>query len=277
MKRILFLMPLFSFAITFSQDKELLFAKYLYEKGFYDNASLQLQLMRRSCGEEQVDSLTYYSGLCMEKMWLSDSAISLYNVLEPENEYYDHSRFRLALIFASKKNYTGSLAVMDSLKLDNACNEDLRLYFADAFSLLSKKSASKHAFSCKGTFSGKLEEYSGTLALNKRRSPFMGGLLSALIPGLGRVYAGKPRLALSSFIPIATFGLQAWEGYRKQDGFKSARFWVFGSVATLFYIGNIYGSALSVKIVKQERYDIVENQVMLDLRLSLRDLYGRDW
>ncbi len=76
----------------------------------------------------------------------------------------------------------------------------------------------------------------------KHKSPWVAGSLSAIVPGLGKVYTGNYVDALMSFIFVGGNAYQAYRGFEK-NGKKSAFGWIFGSIATGFYIGNIFGSA----------------------------------
>lgn len=80
----------------------------------------------------------------------------------------------------------------------------------------------------------------------KRKNPFVSGLLSALIPGLGKVYSGKPHEALFSFLPVMFNYAQAAEGYYYKQ-FKSPHLYVFASIGTVFYFSNIIGSVKAAK------------------------------
>lgn len=71
------------------------------------------------------------------------------------------------------------------------------------------------------------------LGNHKSKSPALAGVFSALIPGSGRIYAGKTGLGLGTLLTSVIFGLQTWEGYRK-DGIESARFIIFGSFFPFF-------------------------------------------
>jgi hypothetical protein len=75
-----------------------------------------------------------------------------------------------------------------------------------------------------------------------RKKPFLAGLFSAIIPGLGKIYAGKPHEALTGFLPVVFNGAQAAEGYYYRR-FNSPHLYFFGTVGTLFYFSGIYGSA----------------------------------
>lgn len=98
-----------------------------------------------------------------------------------------------------------------------------------------------------------------------QKSPVLAGFYSAAIPGAGKLYAGKKRQSLNMFVLNAALGLQAWESYRKAGG-HSARFIVFGSLFSVMYISNIYGSVKSViksrrDEEKQLHYEILHHYI----------------
>jgi hypothetical protein len=80
-----------------------------------------------------------------------------------------------------------------------------------------------------------------------RKSARLAGLLSAVVPGAGRVYAGRRTDGVFSLASILLLGWQAASGFH-QDGLHSARGLIYGSLFLGSYAGNIYGSALSARI-----------------------------
>lgn len=106
----------------------------------------------------------------------------------------------------------------------------------------------------------------------KTRSPFIAATLSGIIPGLGRVYGGKKATGIYSFIAGSLLGLQVYEAYRK-DGINSPRFIIYGTLFSAFYIGNIWGSALSVKISRNEKEEAIRHQVLVDMHIPLRAVF----
>jgi TM2 domain-containing membrane protein YozV len=98
-------------------------------------------------------------------------------------------------------------------------------------------------------------------------------LLSAVVPGAGKVYAGQLGQGVAIFLQNTIFALQAYEGYRK-DGPRSARFLIYGGLFTVFYIGNVWGSVLSVQIKRQEMYDKINNQIVFDMHIPLRTIFN---
>lgn len=119
-----------------------------------------------------------------------------------------------------------------------------------------------------------LDQYRADLLKIKKRSPVVAGIMSAVIPGSGKMYAGYGMQGLAALVQVLSFGAAAAESYRKAPaGPRSARFIAFGSLFTVFYVGNIWGSALSVKIKRNERYREIDQAILVDLRVPLVRLF----
>lgn len=80
-----------------------------------------------------------------------------------------------------------------------------------------------------------------------RRSPVLAGVLSTVLPGSGRFYTGRLGDALASLLTVSFIGWQAYDGFRR-DGSRSVKGWAFGTLSGMFYVGNIYGSAISARV-----------------------------
>ena len=62
-----------------------------------------------------------------------------------------------------------------------------------------------------------------------KRSPYLAGFFSTLIPGTGRLYTGRIGDAVTSLLTVGITGFQAYHGFRR-DGTSSAKGWVFGAL-----------------------------------------------
>ncbi len=80
-------------------------------------------------------------------------------------------------------------------------------------------------------------------AHRKRSSPWVAGALSAVVPGLGRVYIGRWKDGLMSAILVGLPAGFAANGF-SDNGVRSVRGWLLGTVASVLYVGNVYGSAV---------------------------------
>jgi len=77
------------------------------------------------------------------------------------------------------------------------------------------------------------------------KSAATAALLSAVVPGLGKIYTGKYTDGITSFLLTGVLT------YLSIDNFNAdhqVRAWLFAGLAAYFYAGNIYGSAASAQI-----------------------------
>lgn len=106
----------------------------------------------------------------------------------------------------------------------------------------------------------------------KRKSPFLAGLFSAIVPGSGKMYAGLVAQGIMSLMTSTIFGLQTYEVYRK-NGPNSAPFYLFGTAFSVFYVANIWGSVTAVQKNQQDFNDINNETIMLHMHIPIRLLY----
>lgn len=104
----------------------------------------------------------------------------------------------------------------------------------------------------------------------KEKSPLLAGAMSALIPGSGKIYAGDLRSGVSTFLVVGALGLMAAESWHKLGG-KDWRTITLTSIFGLFYTANIYGSAVSVSVIKQTNEDAQKATLLFDLRIPLHE------
>lgn len=76
------------------------------------------------------------------------------------------------------------------------------------------------------------------------KSGLTAGLMSAVIPGSGKVYCNRTMDGLYSLIIVGLSVWQAYDGFA-DDGVRSTRGWILGALGAGFYGGNIYGSVIA--------------------------------
>jgi tetratricopeptide (TPR) repeat protein len=94
----------------------------------------------------------------------------------------------------------------------------------------------------------------------KYKSPLLAGLFSTIIPGSGKVYAGKWKDGLISFVMTTTASFVAIRGFVKDR--NSVYPWIMGSMAVAYYSGNIYGSAVAAKKYNTDKEDELAKQAL---------------
>lgn len=78
------------------------------------------------------------------------------------------------------------------------------------------------------------------------------GLLSAIIPGAGKLYIGRERSFFGSFLVNTLYGITAYESIKKK-GFKNG-YTIFATGAfSIFYLSNIYGTIFDLKRLRIEK------------------------
>ena len=265
-----------------SFDEDLRFVAYLIENRLYKDALVVLDQRAASpyLASGQKDSLLYYLGnvhLATENWW---AAGQYYSKVSEKAPFFLPAYFIGGWSFMQARKYPEAAGLLgQTVALPSKRMKALHLLQQQGLSLLQRDFAQYEAFqatyessfSAYGGLQDQLQDHFEAMRQINSRSPALAGILSALVPGAGKWYAGKPGEALSTFVPVVVFGLQAYEGYRK-DGLKSARLYVFGGLFTLFYIGNIWGSVLSVKIKQGDAYAQLDRQILFDLRVPLRKL-----
>ncbi len=96
------------------------------------------------------------------------------------------------------------------------------------------------------------------------KSPLLAGVLSTVVPGLGKVYTENYSDGLFAALLTGLFGYIAYTDFKADH---NVRGWIFTGVAAFFYTGNIYGSAASAQIYNAKiRFDFEsELQNFLDV------------
>jgi hypothetical protein len=137
----------------------------------------------------------------------------------------------------------------------------------DKYSTFSKSYASDH-FQLKDHHIA-LDQTFEEMQARKSKSPFLAGMMSAVIPGTGKFYLGKIGQGTMSLMTSGIFALQAYEGYRK-GGSKSPAFLIFGGLFSVFYIGNIWGSVVAVRVEQLSINKSNDETILLHMHIPMR-------
>ena len=267
-----------------SFSDEMSFAKHLTSIAEYRDIILLLGNVDESLytfSQSKKDSFNYYMGWSYYNIQSFDTSSFHFDQVSLESLFYLKSKFYEGF----NTIYTGKTAIAKPLLLSINTNErkelnQLRLMDLAGIALLERNYTAFDSLSALFDFNftpiaaeqKTFLKYSAELLSIKKKSPLLAGVMSAVIPGSGKYYAGYKGQAISAFIPVMTFAAVAAENYQRA-GIKSAQFIVFASVFGLFYVGNIWGSVLSVKIRRNELYRKIDHEILLDLHLPLHRIF----
>lgn len=194
-------------------------------------------------GKLPVDSLIYYrlklalqyrdrtlfeaNAPATNKVFLSDSSAMLLTALwyleDEQRPVYQHMRWLQSTAFPSVQQVAAVFAA----------NEENALHAGGE------------------QWPAAMQENGIKLAKYSSKKPWKAALLSAVLPGSGKWYAGRPNSAMVNTLGLGLFALQAVEAYRKlgpQHPLTIGNMVVFG----IFYGGNIAGSAKAVRVRRTE-------------------------
>ncbi len=269
-------------AQQFEFSKELRFAQYLQDKDALPEAIRVLeQLDTTALSPAQKDSLFYMLG------WAAYSARQLdkssWSLLKVSSGFpqYDKSRFFAAYCQAFQGRTDSAFDGLRQLSIPDSTMGELRNLQLAGIALLKRDYKAFLPQQQQFTYSSyifekeerRMQLYYDRLKGFKHKSPVLAGIYSALIPGLGKFYAGKKKQGIAAFLPVISLAALTYEAWRK-DGVKSARFIGFGSIFTIFYIGDIWGSTLSVKIRRNEFNKEYDNKILFDMHIPLRNFFN---
>lgn len=251
------------------------FINHLVNKEDYREA---IFLLNRCTGE--TDSLNYLKGWSHYALKeLEQSTESLLKVSE-SSEFYFKSMFFAAYNQTYLHNYSEAQTLLSGLKINRDPIRDLQNFQLAGIDLLSNNySLAKSKLKELETISPvlfqpiiDLRNITGELEKHKIKSPALAGVMSAIIPGSGKFYAGKKGEGIAAFISIFGLGLITWENYHKL-GYKNVKTIFFGSLFAANYVSNIYGSVMTTKIVENDYQNVMQNQILFNMHIPLRNFF----
>jgi hypothetical protein len=267
-------------SVTAQTKIDLKFVEHLINRGNYKEAIFEIDAYPTAAGLSAQDSLNYFKGWANYSLKnLEESTQSLLKVSD-SSPLHSKSAFFAGYNQAFLGNYKQSEAIFSQLTskgeplLSLANFEQSGIEFLkgnwtkgeEMLSLVDLQIASINQQV------EALKQISSDAKNHRRKSAFWAGAMSSVIPGSGKIYAGKTGEGIASLIGTTGFGLITWENYHK-SGIKDAKTLIFGCLFMATYVSNIYGSVVSVKISENYFASTVHNQILFQLHIPLRNFF----
>jgi TM2 domain-containing membrane protein YozV len=271
-------------ANTFSQDTarcDLKFVDHLVKAGLFKEALFVLDSAECSSVESN-DSTDWFRGWSYFSLNNPELSSDYLLKILPASPFYIKSHFYAAYNYAGTSRPDSAVQILENIELKPGNLRAVRDYQIAGLGLLHGDIPSFiEWYRTPGSYLPELGESSGNLIRlcvemedHKVKSRFVAGLLSGIIPGSGKFYAGRKGEGIAAFLSTVSLGLITWENYRK-DGLKDFKTLAFGSAFAIVYTANIYGSVISVRISETEYNDKIKNTVLFNLRIPLDRIFGR--
>lgn len=244
---IFFLIPLSVFpqSLTFdfhSPENIKKFADHLFCGGDYLRAIEQYELLDDQLHE---DTIQFKIMLGYSRLDLFQYSNEIFESVSVSSKYYPDAyliTLKNNLLFDPKP-----LVFNDKLSFDNEYSERIfkligisKLY-DDDFSL------TKEEF-IRPFNEGEEKTISMFYDLKKNppyKSTALAGVMSAIIPGSGKMYVGEWGDGITALIVTSLFAFLAYDNFQADH---TTRAWIFTGLGAFFYAGNIYGSIAAAQI-----------------------------
>lgn len=262
-------------------NRDVKFVEYLQGRELHKEALIALnEIPLQYLNPSQIDTFNFLKGWGFYNLKSLDSSASYLLRVSKMSPYFMKSRFFGAYNLIYLKKYNEAVIVLGAIP-DSPSVKEIKHFEKAGISLLKNNFAGFDSISAKFSYNSyaltaqekNFQTYKNQLIDFKKKSPVVAGLMSAVIPGSGKIYAGKTYQGIASMLPIAALALLTNESYHKR-GPRSAEFYIFGSLLTVFYVGNIWGSVFSVKITREEHEKLIHQKVLLDLQIPLRTIFN---
>lgn len=269
--------------ITHSQKKpDHEFLKYLSDKEFHEEVLFIIENSQMNNKNPRLqDSLNYLRGWSYYTLKQLNNSSKYLEKVSPESTFYPKSKFFASYNQMHLGNYKKSQEILESIET-NRNNHNTLINFELAGNALLRREYSAFNQHIKQTNQDyyaiakeveKLEEFASTLETHRNKSPVLATFMSGIIPGSGKIYAGKTGEGISSLITAGGMGFVTWENYRKA-GPTHIKTLFFGAVFAVFYIGNIYGTYFTVKLAENEFQNEYDNKILFNLHIPLRSVFN---
>ncbi len=280
-----FIFAFFYSKSTFSQSKrDSLFLSYLVENKQNKEIITFINTLKLTdtASFHIWNNLYFKKGMAFYNIKSLDSAASFLSKISLSNPKYTEAKLFQGISNSYLNKLEKARSVFSNLQTTDSLILATRNFELAGISLIernlnsfeTKASNFSEKYYQLGKQQANMLNYKSVIQKFDRKSPLKAGLLSAIVPGLGKLYVGgQLGQSISTFIQNAVFGIQTIEAYKK-SGPKSARFIIYGGLFSVFYLGNIWGSALSVSIKRQEFNEIINDQILFDMHIPLRTLFN---
>jgi TM2 domain-containing membrane protein YozV len=231
-------------SVYLQPDGILDFAYSLYRDRDFSRAYSEYSRYTFLYPAQQSDFINFMMGLCSSRMGNYTQARDLFSAVDTSNgKLRTAAEYETALTFLNEGQYRRSLDFLSKHTLP-ALSPFYDSGIISSFSYMYLGDWDNAALMIRETPSSLKNDIQFLIKEGRnapRKSPWGAGILSALIPGAGKMYAERWKDGIFSFLNIG--GLAGLSVYNfLQDGMDSVKGWIYAGIGGIFYIGNIYGS-----------------------------------
>lgn len=223
------------------------------------------------------DTLNYLRGWTAYSTKELEQACAEFSQVGPDSPFYDKSLFFNVISNAHIGNYDRSEELLNSY---TGPQKELKSFEEAGIALLKNDQAAFRTAAAIFTLSQyalteseeQLWKIYNERFFTKSKSPAVAAAASALVPGAGKIYAGELGEGISSFVICGALAALTAENWIK-SGPTNWKTILFGTVGAVFYLGNIYGSYVSVSIHNNFITNEQDTAILYHIHIPLRSVF----
>lgn len=235
-----------SFNTLFQSENIIKFADQLFcEKDYIRSANEYLRIDETLRDEK----INFKIALSLSTIGDYSSAKSIFGQIKESSPYYSSSRYEMMKILFLEEKYPELRALFQAGNNKIISQNELaanKLYYI-SYLRDSKDIPSLNDF-VKPFEIIEQDEINSLYQMKinpQKKNPVAASLLSAIIPGAGKIYTGEISDGIFAFIATGLLSFLAYDNFKADHKFRG---WLFSGLAAGFYAGNVYGSYASAQI-----------------------------
>ncbi len=233
----------------FSIENRLKFGDYLFCQGDYNRAIDEYQFI---LSKRNIDSLKFKIALSLRELNRYSEAENSFKKLLNQNIFKEEAQFEYyrALYLADDFN-----SLLKEYRVDSYSNKKFGNDIKKLVNL--PKLYSQNEITDSSSFFRPFNKAESLELLKfymrkrnlENKSPILAAIMSAVVPGLGKIYTEKYGDGITAFLVTGLLTFLSVDNFNAKHDFRG---WLFAGLAAYFYAGNIYGSAASAQIYNAE-------------------------
>jgi tetratricopeptide (TPR) repeat protein len=225
-----------------SPESRKIFADHLYCSGDYLRAIDEYNIYIKSFPD---DTAEFKIALALANIGKTEEADRKLSALWENSPFREYSLSERMRILINNREYEKAREIFssdDSLTITDRKIRNITYLYASMDSLPSPPFIllPYNGEEIKG-ISGLLDQKTAL----PQKNPLLAGFLSAMVPGLGKIYTEEYGDAFFAAAVTGIFGYLAYSNFKADHKFRG---FLFTGITAWFYGGNVYGSAVSANI-----------------------------
>lgn len=235
-----------SFSALHKKENIIKFADYLFCEKDYLRSANEYSTIDEGLRDEKIN---FKIGLSLSTIGDYSPAKKIFGQIKASSPYNKSSRLELMKILFLEEKYSELREYFRAERDLNVSMEDISEKKLYSLSFLKDQQTIPSFEHFIKSFDANEENEVETLYQLKlnppNKNPVIASMLSAVIPGAGKIYTGDIGDGIFAFLTTGVLSFLAYDNFKADHDFRG---WLFSGLAAMFYSGNIYGSYASAQI-----------------------------